>query len=122
LFKLHKPHSLRESSYPGHPRYVFDAEDPTLAFVLLPHPGGPHTPVADAQTRWIAEVFAGKSRLPPKARRVADAVGVGDYQVSCAPERRVRFYSPRAFPSRVSPRACTCLTARWHSARSRPRT
>lgn len=55
----------------GHFSYLFnlvwptDMEQPTLGVVGLVQPFGPLPPVLEIQARWVANVFAGKSKLPP---------------------------------------------------------
>ena len=44
---------------------VFPPRRPGLAFGLVTHPAGPHFPVMDLISRWIAQVFKGDRSLPP---------------------------------------------------------
>lgn len=44
---------------------VFPPRRPGLAYGLVTHPQGPHFPVMDIISKWIAQVFKGGRKLPP---------------------------------------------------------
>ena len=48
-------------------KHVFHPDLPNLAFIGFCIVAGPQLPVAEAQARWAARVFAGAVRLPPAA-------------------------------------------------------
>lgn len=51
-------------------KYIFNVEDPTLAFIGYVRPVvGSIAAIAEIQSRFVGKVFSGKCHLPPKDRR-----------------------------------------------------
>merc|ERR1719436_66309 len=61
-------------------RSVFSPDLPNFACVLQTHPYGSHWAVADMESRWVAEVFAGKIALPTRTRMEQEAAAVSEHQ------------------------------------------
>lgn len=61
-------------------KYIFNVEDPTLAFVGYVRPVvGSISGVTEIQSRFVGKVFSGKCGLPPRHRRYQEAMKDKDF-------------------------------------------
>jgi dimethylaniline monooxygenase (N-oxide forming) len=65
------PEAIRRTALTLHYKYVFYNDDPSVAFIGFVRPVFGSIPlVAEVQSRWVAQVFAGKLSLPEPASRL----------------------------------------------------